>query len=65
MVCALQLTIVLPCWDSFVTESLKDRLPQELWESPAVKRAGLHMSLTWAIMLSISSLVALVSNSSA
>lgn len=57
----LQLTILLPCWDCFVTESLKDRLPQEQWESPAVKRAGLRMSLTWAAMLSLCAFVTLVS----
>lgn len=57
----LQLTVILPCWDSFATESLKDRLPESLWELPAVKRAGLHMSLVWAVLLTLCTFVTLVS----
>lgn len=57
----LQLTIILPCWDSFATETLKDRLPEALWELPAVKRAGLHMSLVWAGLLTLCTCVTLVS----
>jgi hypothetical protein len=62
----LQLSILLPCWDSFATEGLKDWLPEALWELPAVTDAGLHMSLVWGVLLTLCAVVTLVSiNSSA
>lgn len=61
MCAALQLTILLPCWDSFATEGLKDRLPEALWELPAVTGAGLHMSMVWGVLLTLCAIVTLVS----
>jgi hypothetical protein len=55
-----QLTIVLPCWDSFATEALRDRLPEGLWDLPEVKAAGLRVSVTWALCLLLCALAALV-----
>lgn len=57
----LQLSILLPCWDSFATEGLKDRLAEALWELPAVKCAGLKISAIWGAVLTCCSIIALVS----
>jgi hypothetical protein len=57
-----QLTILLPCWDSFATEALRDRLPEGLWELPEVLSAGLRISVTWALCMLLCALAALVSS---
>lgn len=56
-----QLTILLPCWDSFATEPLKDRLPEATWGLPAVKAAGLRMSVTWGLVMTLCTIAAVVS----
>lgn len=52
------LTILLPCWDSFATEPLKDRLPEATWGLPAVKAAGLRMSVTWGLVMTLCTIAA-------
>lgn len=54
------LTSVLPCWDSFATEALKDRLDDNAWGMPALRRAGLHISVVWGAVLSLCCVVTLV-----
>lgn len=60
MCVAVQLTGVLPCWDSFATEALKDRLDDDSWGMPALRRAGLHISVVWGAVLSLCCVVTLV-----
>lgn len=60
MCMAVQLTSVLPCWDSFATEALKDRLDDDSWGMPALRRAGLHISVVWGAVLTLCCLVTLV-----
>lgn len=56
----LQLTILLPCWDSFASEALRDRMPDEQWDSRSVRTAGLRISQIWGLVLTLCTIATLV-----
>lgn len=53
-------TILLPCFDCFVMDNVRDRLPDSVARHPLAQRMALYLSITWAVALSVMSLAALV-----
>lgn len=56
----VQWTILLPCFDCFVMDNVRDRLPDSVARHPLAQRMALYLSITWAVALSVMSVAALV-----
>ncbi|KAF6265961.1 hypothetical protein COO60DRAFT_771840 [Scenedesmus sp. NREL 46B-D3] len=53
-------TILLPCFDCFVMDNVRDRLPDCVARHPLAQHMALALSITWAVALSIMAAAALV-----
>jgi hypothetical protein len=59
-ICIPQWTILLPWFDCFVMDNVRDRLPDSVARHPLAQRMALLLSITWATALTVMAVAALV-----
>jgi hypothetical protein len=59
-ICPLQWTILLPWFDCFVMDNVRDRLPDSVARHPLAQRMALLLSITWATALTVMAVASLV-----